>query len=30
MWQDVASGAVQTASGSYASQLPFLQQARSR
>jgi tripartite-type tricarboxylate transporter receptor subunit TctC len=25
MWQDVASGAVQTASGSYASQLPFVQ-----
>ena len=26
MWQDVASGNVQTATGSYASQLPFLQQ----
>jgi tripartite-type tricarboxylate transporter receptor subunit TctC len=26
MWQDVAAGNVQTATGSYASQLPFLQQ----
>ncbi len=26
MWQDIASGNVQTATGSYASQLPFLQQ----
>jgi tripartite-type tricarboxylate transporter receptor subunit TctC len=30
MWQDVASGNVQTASGSYASQLPFLQQGALR
>ena len=30
MWQDVASGNVQTATGSYASQLPFLQQGTVR
>jgi len=30
MWQDVASGNVQTATGSYASQLPFLQQGSVR
>jgi len=30
MWQDVASGSVQTATGSYASQLPFLQQGAVR
>lgn len=30
MWQDVVSGNVQTATGSYASQLPFLQQGAIR
>ncbi len=30
MWQDVAAGNVQTATGSYASQLPFLQQGAVR
>ena len=30
MWQDIASGNVQTATGSYASQLPFLQQGSVR